>query len=206
MDALPNWKPLAGRALETALNRVLALDPETGRALASLEGRRIVLTFTAPALAMAFTVTDGHLRVGPAGDTEPDLAVSGGLAGFAAMLPGLGGRAAPGQVRISGDAELARRVQQLARGFDPDWQQPFVAAFGDILGVQVAKRVAALLAGARRFGGEVAASVGERLTEADGAVVGREELAAFADDVDDLRDAAERLLARAARAGVAGRA
>lgn len=206
MDALPNWKPLAGRALESALNRMLALDLDTREALSALDGRRIVLTLTAPALALALTVDGSQLRVGPVGEDEPDLAVSGPLAGFAAMLPVLGGRVAPGQVRISGDAELARRVQQLARGFDPDWQQPFVAAFGEILGVQIAKRVAAVLASARRLGGEVVASAGERLTDPDGAVVGRAELSAFADDVDDLRDAAERLLARAARAGLAGRA
>ncbi len=205
MDALPNWKPLAGRALEMALNRALALDPETRHALAALDGRCITVQLATPALALSLRVDGERLIVGPADAAPADLGIHGSLAGFAAMLPGRGGRAAPGQVRINGDAELARRVQQLAAGFDPDWQQPFVAAFGEVIGVQVAKRFSALLAAARSSGSDLAASVGERLADPDGAVVGREELAAFADDVDDLRDATARLLARAAQVGLAVR-
>ena len=36
-----NWKPHAGRALEIALNRALALDPETRDSLAAIDGRRV---------------------------------------------------------------------------------------------------------------------------------------------------------------------
>lgn len=36
-----DWKPLAGRVLEAALNRAVALDPETREALRALDGRRI---------------------------------------------------------------------------------------------------------------------------------------------------------------------
>ncbi|MFB5207477.1 hypothetical protein ABGA94_16900, partial [Stenotrophomonas sp. 3diitr2024] len=49
------------------------------------------------------------------------------------------------RVRVAGDAELARRLQQLAKGFDPDWQQPFVSVFGEVLGVQVANTLRRLL-------------------------------------------------------------
>ena len=44
-DAL---KPLAGRALEQALNRLVALDPDTAQALQRLGGRRIGLALEAP--------------------------------------------------------------------------------------------------------------------------------------------------------------
>ncbi|MEO6517786.1 MAG: SCP2 domain-containing protein, partial [Pseudoxanthomonas sp.] len=49
-------KPLAGRALEAALNRALALDPDTQQALKPLDGRQIALTLDAPALALQITV------------------------------------------------------------------------------------------------------------------------------------------------------
>ena len=61
-DAL---KPLAGRALETALNRAVALDPDTGAALAALDGRRISLALESPPLALDIAVHRGHLQVGP---------------------------------------------------------------------------------------------------------------------------------------------
>ena len=43
-------KPLAGRALERALERALALDPDTRDALGPLQGRRLVLRLASPPL------------------------------------------------------------------------------------------------------------------------------------------------------------
>ena len=95
--------------------------------------------------------------------------------------------------------ELARRLQRLAERFDPDWQQPFTAVFGDVIGVQIANGVAAALRQARVGGQKFAESAAEYLTEESRDVVPRAELNAFYDDVDTLRDDAERLAARVAR-------
>ncbi|TXH68170.1 MAG: SCP2 domain-containing protein [Lysobacteraceae bacterium] len=210
------WKPLAGRALEAALNRALALDPDTREALVALDGRSVVLNLSAstgdaPALALRLQVEGERLRVGPA-DVEgaPDLALrttlGGALSfGMRALLPRLLGETradeAPpiGQVRIEGDADLARRLQKLAERYDPDWQQPFAAVFGDVLGVQIANGFAAALRQARSGGRKFAESAAEYLTEESRDVVPRAELDAFYDDVDALRDDAERLASRVAR-------
>jgi ubiquinone biosynthesis protein UbiJ len=215
MTASPfDWKPLAGRALEAALNRAVALDPDTRDALQPLDGRSVVLALDsaeAP-LAMRLQVDGAALRVGPV-DTEqtPDLAVRstlGGVLSFGmqSLLPRLLGKrdddeaAVPvGRMRIEGDAELARRLQRLAERFDPDWQQPFTAVFGEVLGVQIANGVAAALRQARTGGQKFAETAAEYLTEESRDVVPRAELDAFHDDVDTLRDDAERLAARIAR-------
>ena len=199
LDAL---KPLAGRALEAALNRLLALDPETQSTLRTLEGRRVQLTLDAPLLALQLTARDGRFEVGPPsrdpGD-EPDLAVRSTLGGLLAQLPFLKSPTAPiGKLRIAGDAELARQLQRLAEQFDPDWTQPFAEVFGDVLGVQIAN----LLRGALRFGrdsaGKFARNSAEYLTEESRDVIGRDELDAFHDDVDALRDRVERVAAKVA--------
>ena len=52
-------KPIAGRALETALNQALALDADTRAALRSLDGQRIALTLASPPLALELRV-DGE--------------------------------------------------------------------------------------------------------------------------------------------------
>ncbi len=206
MDAAPSlldvFKPIAGRALELVLGQLLALDPETRAGLSALDGRRVELQLSAPALALSVTVRGERLEVGPADpSTEPDLGLRATLGGLLAQLPFLRpeGGAPVGKLRINGDAELARRLQQLARGFDPDWDAPFARALGPILGPQVAR---VLREGLRH--GSVAAKGLARdgadwLTEESRDVVGRAELDAFHDDVDALRDRAERLLARAAR-------
>lgn len=198
-------KPLAGRALEVALNRALALDPDTRTALVALDGQRIALILESPALAMQIGVSGQRLTVGPVDPSqEADLAVRSTLGGVLAQLPFMAnarsGNSAPaGRVKVSGDAELARRLQQLATRFDPDWQQPFVTAFGEILGVQIAQTLRAALLQARRSAKDLAETAAEYVTEESRDVVPRAELDAFHDDVDVIRDDVERMAARVAR-------
>ncbi|MET0807755.1 MAG: SCP2 sterol-binding domain-containing protein, partial [Pseudoxanthomonas sp.] len=193
---------LAGRALESALNRALALDPDTIQALKPLDGRQVALTLDAPALALQVTVAGERLVVGPVdAGQEPDLAVRTTLGGLLGQLPFLRkDNAVPiGRVRVSGDAELARRLQTLADRFDPDWQQPFVAVFGEIIGVQIANATHGALRQLRSVGGNLAQNAAEFVTEESRDVVGRAELNAFHDDVDALRDDVDRLQAKVDR-------
>lgn len=208
MTAPPfEWKPVAGRALEAALNRALALDPETRAALAPLDGRSVELTLESPPLALQLRVEGGRLVVGPLDAArEPDLAVRSTLAGLLAQLPSLlaptstrDAAPAVGRMRVSGDAELARHLQRLAGRFDPDWQQPFASVFGDVLGVQIANAFVASLKQARATATALAESAAEYVTEESRDVVGGDELNAFHDDVDAVHDDVERIAARIAR-------
>ena len=203
-DAL---KPIAGRALQTALNQALALDADARAELRRFEGRRIELTLASPPLALQLRVEDEQLVVGPVDPaSEPDLAVRSTLGGMLSQLPFLRRDDAPpvGKVRVSGDAELARQLQRLAERFDPDWQKPFVGVFGEVIGVQVANAFAAALRQTRDLGRTVAQSTAEYVTEESRDVIGRDELHAFLDDVDQLRDDAERLSARVSRLAARG--
>jgi ubiquinone biosynthesis accessory factor UbiJ len=204
LSLLKSLKPVAGRALQAALNRALALDPDTRQALTALDGRHIDLTLEAPALAMRISVHGEALEVGPVDHREADLAVRSSLSGVLAQLPLLarsrGAQAnTAGRVRVAGDAELARRLQQLAKGFDPDWQLPFVRVFGEVLGVQVATTLRSALQQARRGASDLAHTAAEFVTEESRDVVPRGELDAFHDDVDVLRDDVERIAARVQR-------
>ena len=197
-----NWKQPAGKALELALNRALALDADTRAALRGLDGQRVALHLASPPLALQVEVAGEALRVGPVDAAgEPDLGVRTTLAGLLGQLPMFRRDDAPpvGKLRIEGDVELARRLQQLAQRFDPDWQQPFVRVFGEVLGVQVAKAVSAGLKQAQVVGRNLAETAAEYVTEESRDVVPRAELDAFHDDVDALRDDVERIAAKIAR-------
>ena len=201
---LDTLKPLAGRLLEAVLNRALALDPDTRAALDALDGQRVRLDLESPPLALELAVEGKILRVGPPREAEPDLAVRAGLGALLGALPFLkaAGSGAPvGKIRISGDAELARRLQRLAAGFDPDWEQPFADAFGPLLGPQLAQALRAGLREARHQAGSLARASVEYLTEESRDLVPTAEQQAFAEDVDALRDAVERLAARINRLG-----
>jgi len=204
---LDSLKPLAGRTLEAALNRALALDPDTRDGLRALDGRSVALHVAAPPLALQVTVAGDRVQVGPANaGSEADLSVRSTLGGLIAQLPFLRNDNAPpvGKLRIEGDADLARRLQRLAERFDPDWQQPFTSVFGDVLGVQIANALRAGLRHARDAGGAFAVNAAEYVTEESRDVVGRDELNAFHDDVDTLRDDVERIAARVQRLRGAG--
>ena len=199
LDAL---KPIAGRALEAALNQLLALDPETRASLAGLEGRRVELQVEAPPIALAITVRGDRLEVGPVETgVEADLGLRATLGGLLGQLPFLrpDGGAPVGKLRINGDAELARVLQQLAKNFDPDWAQPFARALGPILGPQVARVLREGLRGGVVLAQGLARDGAEYLTEESRDLVPRAELEAFYDDVDALRERVDRLGVRVSR-------
>lgn len=192
---------LAGEALELALNRVVALDPAMAEDLAALDGRRLEFSWREAGLSLSITVCDGRLKVGPAGgEARPDLALRGSLAGFIGMLlPRREGALPAGKVEIEGDAELARRIERLAREFAPDWDAAFEAAFGPAIGLPLAKAAQAAAAFARTRAERLAEDTAEYLKTEARATIAREELDEFLDAVDTLRDDVERAAARIER-------
>lgn len=202
MSKVPN--PLLGvlgRALEGALNRVLALDAESAQRMRALESRAIELSWSGAGLGLRIGVRDGRLCVGPLEDAAPDLSVSSTLAGFVGML--FPARAdtplTAGKVQISGDAELARRLEQLVREFEPDIEGAFTRVLGATAGPVLARTLKSGFDWARSSATTLAQDGAEYLRDETGDIVAREELDAFADAVDRVRDDAERLAARVAR-------
>lgn len=197
--SLESLKPLAGRVLQEALNRAIRLDPASREKLQALEGRRIEAHLESPDLALAIDVRDGLLQVGPVDTTrEADISIKSKLSGLLQSLPVFAqGRTVVGAMRINGDIELARVLQDLLKGFDPDWEAPFVQAFGPVLGPQAAKILREGLRQARVGAAGLARSGAEYATEEARVVVGKAELADFHTEVDRLRQRADRLQARA---------
>ncbi len=191
-----------GKALELALDRVIALDPETRKALGALEGRELAMALQAPPLALRLTVKDGRLLVGPErGAREADLSVKTTLGALLTqLLPGGDAGALPvGQVRISGDAELARRLQQIVQRFEPDIEEAFARVFGDVIGVQLARGLKRALDWSKQTAATLARDTADYLSEESRDLVPKAEVAAFLDEVDELRDGVERLERKIAR-------
>lgn len=206
-SALNAWLPaplrkLAGRALETALNHVLALDPDTVQKLAALEGRRVQLTLTGPQLALAVTVADGRLRVEPPDEERAagalHVAATPGSLLAMALRRGEDGTP-PGKVEIAGDADLARRLEKLASQFAPDFEEAFAHSFGDVLGVPLARGVRSALAHAQESAAHFVDDGAAWLRDEARVALAPGEVEAFLDGVDALRERGERLEARVAR-------
>lgn len=190
---------IAGRALETALNHVLSLDPDTVQRLSALDGRSVQLQLEGPALTLAITAQNGRLTVGPGRDDSQlrVRATPGSLLAMALRRDDEG--VAPGKVDIAGDAELARRLEKLAVKFAPDFEEAFTRTFGDVLGVPLAKAVREALAHARESGGYLAEDTADWLRDEVRVAAAPGEVESFLDGVDSLRERSERLESRLAR-------
>ncbi|RUL76195.1 ubiquinone biosynthesis accessory factor UbiJ [Dyella choica] len=200
----PNLLPrplrkLAGRALESALNHALSLDPDTQGKLAALESRSVQLQLQGMDVALAVTVEGQRLKVGPAPESS-DLRVAATPGSLLSMLFRRNSESlAPGKVEIAGDAELARRLEKLASGFAPDFEAAFTRSFGDVLGVPLAKAAREGFAHARETASHLTQDGAAWLRDETRIAVAPGEVESYLDDVDTLRERTERLEARLAR-------
>lgn len=200
------WMPkplrrLVGSVLERAFNHAVKLDPETQAALGKLDGRRIGVHLRGAEIAFDVAVRQGALRVEPPrseGDPQgrTDLRVAATPGALLAIALSPGGETPPGKVDIAGDAELARRVEKLAREFAPDFEAAFANVFGEVAGVAIARALRGAKQWASRGAQNAAQDSADWLRDEARLVVPRGELDDFLDDVDALRERVERLNAR----------
>jgi ubiquinone biosynthesis protein UbiJ len=203
-DAARQPNPLLvrlGRLLEGTLNRALALDEETRARLPALEGRRIGLELRGFNLALAVTVRDARLCVGPHWQAPGDLNLRAAPGSLLAMALRRGDESVlpPGKVEISGDAELARRMEKLLREFRPDVEEAFARTFGDVLGVPLARALRHAFDWSRESAQAFAQDSVEFLRDERRDLVAGAEMEEFLDDVDALRERGDRLDARIQR-------
>jgi len=190
-----------GSLLEAVLNRAVALDAQSQSALAALDGRRIGVQLRGADLALAIGVHDGRLSVGPHWQHAADLnlhASPASLLAFA-LRRGEDSPLPPGRVDISGDAELARRMEKWLRDFRPDIEEAFAQSFGDVLGVALARAFALAFAWTRATAQALAQDGAEYLREESRDLIAPTQMERFLDDVDDLRERTDRLDARVQR-------
>jgi ubiquinone biosynthesis protein UbiJ len=190
-----------GALLEAALNRALALDAHTQAAVAALEGCRIGVQLRGANLALAISVRGGKLALGPHWEHAPDLnlhAAPASLLAFA-LRSGADSPLAPGKVEISGDAELARRMEKLLREFRPDIEEAFARTFGDVLGVPLARAFQGAFAWTRQTAQALVQDSAEYLREETRDLIAPAEMEQFLDAVDGVRERADRLDARIRR-------
>jgi len=196
---------LLGRLLQSALNRAVALDPDTRSQLRRLDGRALSVEFKNTPLALRLAVSGETLEVGPAfgGDSALRVAATPGSLVGLLLRRGDDAALAPGKVEIAGDAELARRLEKIASGYRPDFEEAFTRVFGDVLGVKIAQGFASGLRFARERGEALVRDGAEYLREESRDLIAPGEMDEFLDDVDALRERGERLEARIARLAAA---
>ena len=192
---------LALEALEEALNRVLAMDPDARRRLADLHGRVVRVDLQGTGIQLNFVPGhDGHLRLLSSIEHEPDCTLSGSPVDLIRAGDSTSGHAQlfAGRVQIDGDTGLAHGFSETLAGIDIDWEEQLSRLTGDIAAHEIGRGLRAAAREGRRLGRSAQDNLSEYLTEEARLLPHRFEVEDFLSDVDELRETADRLEARIA--------
>ena len=171
----------------------------TAQALcARLEGKVMQVAPGVTNLSGHFRVLGGVLELQPGVVDEPDAVLAGSPLSLARL--GLDGDPQnvirSGQVRITGDEEIAADFQALLDLVSPDWEEELAQLIGDIPAHQAGRAARRAGGWLRAAGNSLSRSLGEYLTEESRSVVAQPEIEAFSADVDELAAAVDRAEAR----------
>jgi ubiquinone biosynthesis protein UbiJ len=190
---------LLATTLEAAVNRVLVLDADSAGRLRKLEKRILRLDIDGLGISLFFTSESGNVRIALQAERDPDTVISGTpFALFAMAAPGDAANwGLPGsRVQISGDANLARDLEEVFSRLDPDWEGPLAGLFGDVVGYQLAAGLKQGVEMIRETAQSTVDMAGAYLREEATTLVRPIELKSFGEDLDKLRAAVDRLEAR----------
>lgn len=191
-------KSLIIDSLELALNRYLALDYQVDRLLAPIAGKVIALEITPFNLSIYLCPTEHNIQILESYHQHVDASLTGSLTAFGFM----GLSATPmhalfkGEVRIDGDMEVARKLQNLFSRLDINLQSHLAQFTGPIY----AQRIHDWLAGSRKWSQHslktFKLNLEEFLQEETRELPAKPEAEIFFQQVDDCRSNADRLEAR----------
>lgn len=190
---------LFAAVLESAINRVLALDPDAVQRLSRLQKRLLRIDLDGLGISLFFSFEYGAVLVSVDADRDADTVVTGSpVALFMMAAPdevsewGM----AESDVRIQGDANLARELGKVFSQMELDWEGPLSAIVGDTLGFQLASGLKRGASAAKTAAQTTASQFSEYVGTGQGPVIGRSEMRGFKTAVDELNKAIARTEAR----------
>ncbi|HEY5700617.1 MAG TPA: SCP2 sterol-binding domain-containing protein [Gammaproteobacteria bacterium] len=193
---------------ETALNRVLRLDPEFLEALAPLQDRILAVEFSG--ITRTFYAQLGVEGVTLLEQADVDALRPGGQAdvSFSGSPPAMlrmasamrrGASTIGEDVRITGDLAVLESLKSAFQRLDVDFEELLSRYVGDVAAHEIGRFAQVFQAWSRRTRETLLADTGEFLVEELRISPPAIELEDFAADVNRLRDDVERLEKRVAR-------
>ena len=195
-DPLSTEKATPAVAFCFFVNRLLESESWARERLAGFAGETIELELAPLPAVRATILADGRLQ---AGAERAGLALRAGPAALLA-LP-LGEEEFLRAVDVSGNARLAQEIASLARHLRLDFEEELSRVFGDVAAHRLAGAARGLAAWHRDAAKRVAEAAADFLAEEARVLVRRNDHAAHARAVADLRDALARLEKRVERLG-----
>lgn len=183
--------------LETVLNPVLRLDPDTQARLAALDGTVIAIELEGLGLTLYLLPGAHGVRVLDQHAGEPTVHIRGAPLALARQWLGRG--TTSGDVTIEGDAAVAREFQTALARLNIDWEEQLSRLLGDAAAHQVGRFWRGFQSWGRQTGDLLGRNTGECLQRELQVLPPRPAVEQFLSAVDALREDADRLAARIER-------
>ncbi len=193
-----NLGELVSASVETAFNRYLSLDAHALQRFATLEGRIIAIEVLGLQQTLfLFPSSDGFLVLHEF-DGEADATISGSPIALAKLSLAKDSRDVlfSGEVSIKGDTRLANQFNRLLTQIDIDWEEILSKSLGDIAAHKVSNIARDMGQWLRRSTQSVCLDSGEYIQEEIKLSPSNAELRQFIKQVDEVREAADRMAAR----------
>lgn len=185
-------------SIENALNQYLSLDPQALSRLEAMEGRVIAIHIIGLNESLyLFPAADGIMVLGDF-DGEADTTLSGTPLALARL--GASEDAAAllfsGEVKIAGDTRLGNQFKKILANIDIDWEEQLSVYVGDVAAHQFGNVLRDFSRWFSRSRDSLQMDVAEYLQEESRMLPSNAELERFLNNVDELREAIDRLEAR----------
>lgn len=195
----PTLSAAATVSLETVINQAMRYDPATRLRLQALAGKSLAVEILPPVgerkIPLCFHFDDDGLRLSARID-DPTTCLRGSLPGLLMLASGDQVNLAGAGVEAWGNTALLAEIKSIAAGLDLDWEEAINDWLGDVAGHQLAEQARRQFGWVKNRAQSGKRLLSEFLTEELRAVPAAAELQQFSEQVDALRLASDRLLAR----------
>ena len=189
------------RPAEAALNRGIESSSTARAALDRVAGRTLVVEMLDTRLSITLTAVENRVLLNGAASEKCDARIKGTLFSLLSMLLGHEGEKRVGRIVIEGDAEVAQRFRDLLKLAAPDLEEEMAHRFGDVAAHQLGRVSRTAIDWGRKAVARFGENLSEYLQEENRTVATRTEVEEFTTEVDELREAADRLHARMGKLG-----
>ncbi|EMR13232.1 protein YigP [Methylophaga lonarensis MPL] len=191
-------KPVWLLATESTLNRALLIDPESHQALSDFEGRIVRIEVSNLNLSLSARFASQQLQLEVAESEQADLTLTADSWALLELTRNPDTLFSPA-VRLHGDVQFAKQLQDWMAGFDFDWEKQLASVIGDSLAFPVAEGIRQSFRWARQNHQHLQQDIAEYLKEEVRLLPDPSEINNFMQAVDRLRADLDRLDAKIAR-------
>ncbi len=184
-------------AIEIALNRYTAQNPEAGKLLSDLEGKTLNIEVRGTGLTLNLMAMNGQIHCLETFNGEPDATIIGTPGGLARLMgDDAGTRLLEGVAEIRGNQRVATGFSKALALSGFDWEELLARNIGDIPAHSIGQFLRGKQQWAKHTSSQAGLDIGEYLQEEIGLLPSRFEIEDFMSDVDTLRTDVDRLSAR----------